>query len=172
MQMFYFPICSLFIIALIVICFYARKRLKAEETILYNRLILFNLFETIFSITILAIGHYFGSVYFVYLFNRFDFVCCLMWIWNFFLYIAYVSITNKTGKTDKYKKISKISGIINIFVLICILLLPLKIFKEGDIAYAYGLSTDILYLSVVVYLIGIIACLIYNRYYELKIISF
>ena len=104
MQMFYFPICSLFIIILIVSCFYARERLKGEETILYNRLIVLNLFETIFSIVILAIGYNFGSTFFVYLFNRFDFVCCLMWIWNFFLYIAFVSITNKTGKTDIYKK--------------------------------------------------------------------
>ena len=163
MQMFYFPACSLFIIILIVVCFYARKRLKAEETTLYNRLIILNLFETIFSITVLAIGYNFGSTIFVYLFNRFDFVCCLMWIWNFALYIAYVSITSKTGRIDIYKKIEKISGIVNIFVLICILLLPLKIYTDGNIAYAYGLSTDVLYLSVVIYLIVIIVCVIYNR---------
>ena len=41
--------------------------------------------------------------------------------------------------------------------------MPLKIYTDGDIAYAYGLSTDVLYLSVVIYLIGIVVCLIYNR---------
>ena len=163
MQMFYFPACSLFIIVLIVSCFYARDRLKAEETILYNRLIILNLFETVFSITVLAIGYNFGSTILVYLFNRFDFVCCLMWIWNFFLYIAFVSITSKNGKIDVYKKIAKVSAIANILVLICILFLPLEIYTDGDIAYAYGLSTDVLYLSVVVYLIGIVICLIYNH---------
>lgn len=158
----YFPISALFCATLMIINFFSKKRVKNKETDLYKILIITNFLEIISAITVLICGYNFGISFGVYIFNRIDFICCLIWCWSFFLYIFYVSFKNQKNIDNKYNIVYKSTSIINIIILILILLLPLYIYAENDVVYAYGPSVSCLYISAVLYVIGIIICVIRN----------
>jgi len=158
----YFPIAAFFISILIVVCFFFKKRVKNKETDIYKILIISGFIETIATIIIMTLGNLYGNCFGVYLFNRIDFVCCLIWVWAFFIYIFYISFKDRPKIAKMYNVVYNITEVYNIICLILILVLPLNIFAENDIAYAYGPAVNCLYISAVLYVFGIIVCVIMN----------
>jgi signal transduction histidine kinase/CheY-like chemotaxis protein len=158
----YFPICALFCSALMCIHFFSKKRVKNKETDLYRILILSELVEVISAIIVLICGHFYGECFWVYLFNKIDFACCLLWIWAFFLYIFYISFSNKEKVYKSFNLIFNVTFILNIISLIFILLLPLYVYNKNGVVYAYGPSVTCLYVIAVIYVLGIIICMISN----------
>ena len=171
MQQFYFPACSIFIVGLLMISFFSKKRVKNIETDLYRNLLIANFFETICAFVVLVIGYNCGVNFFVFLLNKLDFVFCLGWLWSFFLYIDYVSFDDKDSHEKMYRYVYKVSGIFNFVALLLMLILPLNVYVDtvgevtsgANVVYAYGPSVNILYIVAVIHVIGIIICVLKNK---------
>ena len=158
----YFPICAFFCSILIVFTFFFKKRINNQETSLYKVLIVSELFEVIAAIIVILSGYLYGDCFGVYLFNKIDFACCLLWIWAFFLYIFYISFKDNKKIYSVYNKIFNITLFFNLIAVFFIMILPLYNSGETEVMYAYGPSVTCLYVIAVIYVLGIIICMIFN----------
>ena len=159
----YFPICAFFCSALILVTFFSKRRVKNVETSLYKILIVTEFFESIIAILVMIVGYVYDVSYLVYLLNRIDFICYMIWIYSFFLYVFYISFTNSDKKSIfHYDLVKKITFVINFCLLILILILPLNIFAQNNVAYAYGPAVTCLYIAAVIDTLGIIISVFCN----------
>ena len=158
----YFPVCAFFCSVLIVFTFFFKKRINNQETSLYKVLIVSELFEVIAAILVILSGYLYGDCFGVYLFNKIDFACCLLWIWAFFLYIFYISFKDNKKIYSVYNKIFNITLFFNLIAVFFIMILPLYNSGETKVMYAYGPSVTCLYVIAVIYVLGIIICMISN----------
>jgi signal transduction histidine kinase/CheY-like chemotaxis protein len=159
----YFPICAIFCSALVMITFLMKKRVKNRETDLYKILVICSFCEAIAATLVIVSGLESGVNFFVYLFNRIDFICCLLWGWAFFLYIFYISFKENKKISKMFSITYKVSFLINLLFASLILLLPLDIYVDDGVVFAYGLSVNCLYLASCLDLVAIIICVFLNK---------
>ena len=158
----YFPICAFFCSILIFINFFCKKRVKNKETDLYRLLLTSELIEVISAIIVILLAYIYGDCIGVYIFNKIDFICCLLWASAFFLYIFHISFKEKPKIYSKYDLIYKITMVINIIIGLSIMFLPLYNSGEKEVMFAYGPSVNCLYLTASLYLLGIVICVVLN----------
>ena len=151
----FFPIAALLIDILIMIMFFSKKNIVNKETKLYSYLLIVNFIEcllNVFGITFVIIG---GNLAVFSLLQKIDMVMMIMWACLMFFYVYNVSDFNK--KTDLVKKNSFIMTII--FSLLTFIL-PCKPIIEGDSINSSGLSPDCAYITIAIFALGIIICVI------------
>ncbi len=149
----YFPICALLIAILIFIVFFAKKRIKNEETRAYSFLIIINLIETILACIIILITKKYGVPPFLYILHRLDYALILFWIWSLFFYVFNVSFSYQS----KIKiGIEKITISLNIIFIIVIFFLDLHVINANGVIDTYGEATSFLYGIVAIYVLLIL----------------
>lgn len=153
----YFPICALLIASLIFIVFFAKKRIKNDETKAYSFLIIINLVETILAIIIILITQKYGVPPFLYIFHRFDYALILFWIWSLFYYVLNVSFSyqNKLKET-----VEKITISLNIIFIIVTFFLDLHVINTNGVIDTYGEATSFLYGVSSIYVLAILILVI------------
>lgn len=149
----YFPICALLIAILIFIVFFAKKRIKNEETRAYSFLITINLVETILACTIILITKKYGVPPLLYILHRLDYALILFWVWSLFFYVFNVSFSYQS----KIKiGIEKITISLNIIFIIVIFFLDLHVINANGVIDTYGEATSFLYGVVAIYVLLIL----------------
>lgn len=153
----YFPICALLIASLIFIVFFAKKRIKNDETKAYSFLIIINLVETILAIIIILITQKYGVPPFLYILHRFDYALILFWIWSLFYYVLNVSFSyqNKLKET-----VEKITISLNIIFIIVTFFLDLHVINTNGVIDTYGEATSFLYGVSSIYVLAILILVI------------
>ena len=141
----YFPISALMIISLLVILFFSKKRVNNIETRIYKLLIIINLFESIIACSIVAFAVLDGSLFVLNIIDKIDYILILSWIWLLFLYTYLLAFKNK--------KIIILTGIINIVIYTAMLFTNIVIVNENGIMNSYGTSYNILFGSIMIYLL-------------------
>lgn len=141
---------STFYILLLTIIFFRKKNFESEENNMYKWLIATTLVETILEIVL----DFFGPLY-----NDLPFIsypiaklyCVLITLWNCFLctYVVIISIKMKQkNKLLWFKNFTLIlAGIFSLLTFI----LPLEFFYDKNIAYTFGPSVNMCYVSSTVY---------------------
>jgi len=158
----YFPISAFFVSILMLVNFFYKGRIKNKETDLYKILILSGFVEVISAMIVIISAYLYGDCFAVYLFNKLDFICLLIWAWAFFLYIFHVSFQDKKRIYSKFDLILKITSIFNVIILLLITFLPLYNSGESEVMFAYGPSVNCLYITAVIYVLAIVICVISN----------
>ncbi len=141
----YFPISALMIMFLLVILFFSKKRVNNIETRIYKWLIIINLFESIIACSIVAFAVVDGSILVLNIMDKIDYILILSWIWLLFLYTYMLAFKNK--------RIIMPTGIINIIIYIAMLFTNIIIVNKNGIMNSYGTSYNILFCSIMIYLL-------------------
>ena len=157
----HFPISGFFIISLILLLFFSRKRVESKETKIYGYMIICSFIDILLVISILLLAYckYDKSTYFILeLINKFDFITYILWPTLLFLYVYYITYKN----IKKYNQVKLFFIIFDIVSIIIEFLLPINLINNDGIMGVTGVSSIFVYMVVVTYLILIILVLILN----------
>ncbi|MEG2378849.1 MAG: response regulator [Bacilli bacterium] len=155
----YFPVASLMITLFLNIIFSTKKNVNNFETKIFKNLIVLNLFESLFSCTIIFLGYKHAPLGLLELLNRIDYICVLFWVWFLFVYIY----KNALNTVIEKKKIIKISLIFNVIASMLILFGDIRLLNEGDIMNSFGVPINVLYISCLIYIIVIFLIIIFKN---------
>lgn len=144
-----FSILSFFYNIFVFITFFTKERLNTLENKIYKYLIIFNtlnIISVLFCwITILArdfipfVNDFFSKMVLVFY---------AAWVLIFTLYVFLISYKDKNEKFNKsYETFKKIIISILILVIFLIVILPLNYYGEGNIAYSFGPSANVVYIT-------------------------
>lgn len=157
----YFPISGFFIIILVVILFYSRKRVNSKETKIYGYMILVSLFNLILVNIELLIGYLCYNELtniLLQLLNKIDLINYIFWMSLLFLYVYHITYEN----IDNYNFLKKIVIIIDLIFIVVEFMLPIEIINyEGSMGVA-GMATDLIYLINTMYIGAIVILLLLN----------
>lgn len=157
----YFPISGFFIIILVVILFYSRKRVNSKETKIYGYMILVSLFNLILVNIELLIGYLCYNELtniLLQLLNKIDLINYIFWMSLLFLYVYHITYEN----IDNYNFLKKIVIIIDLIFIVVEFMLPIEIINyEGSMGVA-GIATDLIYLINTMYIGAIVILLLLN----------
>lgn len=157
----YIPACAFFCSILMLLIFYSRENLKTEETKLFSYMLIASFLDIVLTMSIMFIGYINDNIPNLVIFlNRIDYLQLIIWISSFAYYIFY--ITFKNHKNIKFNKIAKAIKIIDLICFILIVILPVKLYNDGVIMYAYGPAVNILYILGGASVLVIALCLIYG----------
>lgn len=160
----YFPICAVMIAILICIVFFAKKRIKSEETQAYSFLIIFSLLESTLATIIIIITNMYGVPNYLYIMHRFDYAFILFWVWSLFNYVLSVSLKN-----SNIKNIIRYSSlVINLITIISISFLSLNVIHENGIIDTYGNATNTLYGTCAIYVVLIIILVLISLFKDIR----
>ena len=167
-----FPICSLIFITLVAVVYFSKPRIKSLENSIYKWLVISNIIGLI-----LEIGCYFAvdlvntqyliSIAILKLYVVYIFVWSI--IFNVYVFIvSHKDYNKKDNSLDEYFwKVKKYTILGGLTASIIMLMLPIKIFNEGNLTYTYGPITN--FLLVLCFLITstwVIKCI--SHYKDLK----
>lgn len=155
----YFPICALFCSFLLIVTFFAKKRIKSAETKLFSGLLITSFLDSILMVLIIYIAYVKPDSKSLYYLNKLDFLQYLFWATFFFLY--FYNITFRVGKKKK-SIMPKIVIFINIVISILIFISPIDIHTKNNIMYASGQAVNILYIICALYFLAIIISVLFN----------
>lgn len=147
-----YPICALFIIILVNIAFFSKKRVNTFETNNYGKLIVVNLIESSFALVGLICIKFFGDNLFTQLLVKIDYVFLLTWGSLLFRYVMSVALNDE----KKVQRSNKITSICNVIISIIILVLPVEIKFVSNSIDSAGLSMYALFVAIFICLLGII----------------
>jgi len=159
-----FPIVAVILSSFIGIIYFSKKRINNYETKIYGTLIITNLVETVFAFLGLLIIKLIPNAWYIPLLVKIDYIMILLWAFCLFRYVLHLSENNK-----KYYQIPEtITTFYNLICIILILILDVNIINENNIINTYGLSTNVLYTSCVIYILLIIGYVIKMTFYDKK----
>ena len=162
-----YTLCSFIYSVLVTIIFFSKKRINTLENKIYGNLLIVNLLNIIIAImcyfTILNRNNFplFNSIV-----SKLLLLFFFIWIFLFTLYIFTIA-NMKIDITSRQSKI--INSIIVFIVAILIFILPLNYYGSGNIAYSYGPSANVVYISATILIITwIIISIIYHNQLKKK----
>lgn len=145
------PIHSIFLLILLLIVFFSKKRIKSDETNLYCILIIISFFNVLFNIIGIYLGYNDGNMNFLYILNHLDLPLYFWWASILFIYLLYV-YKFKDNK-NKYNKIKKNILCINVILTIISIFLPFDVVITEKAGFAIGMCVNFTYLICAIYLI-------------------
>ena len=143
----YFPICAFLISILILIIYFNKKRIDSLETKIYGGLIIINTAESLLACIIILIAALWGTVDVLFLLNRIDYILILMWVWCLFYYVYCMTFGIN-------KKLTLSTLIVNTFVIVALFFTNMTIVNENGVMNSYGVSTNILFVIVGIYILS------------------
>ncbi len=151
------PVATLLIDLLVIFLFFSKKVQVNRETKIYTVLIIVNFIECLFNI----IGIYYinksGATAISSFIQKVDMVMIILWVALILIYIYNVSEFN--GKSNNFKiSVSIYTFIISVITLIA----PNETIIHDNTIDSSGLAPTIAFLSVAVFALGIIICVVYS----------
>lgn len=157
------PIYSIFLLTLLLILFYSKKRIKSEETKLYGILMILSFFNVTFNIIGIYLGYNNGNMNVLYAINHFDLPLYFWWTSILFMYLMYVYLyeINK----QKYRILKKMMILINIVATIISIFLKFEVVITEKAGFAIGPCVNFVYALCGIYLFSciIIAILLIKK---------
>ena len=137
-------IASLLYLILICILYFSKEKIQTFETNIYKYILIFAIFGVIMDLFGVYASLYIDDSSFIrWIILKLYYSYLLSII---YLLTVYMFILGKTSKLEKQEKTKfKIFTIIFIIILFVNFLLPVYYYKNGNIIYAYGPSTNYLY---------------------------
>ena len=152
----YFQISGVFVLMLISIVYFSKKRVDNLETKIYSTLLMVSIFALLFDVTIVVITYLFGAdkvLLTLQLLNKFYVSSILLWLYLFVAYIFNVSFNIKKDNNKLYNKVKVISVLVYIICVLFIFVLPVHIFHENNVMYSFGPSLDFMTAVACIYIL-------------------
>lgn len=141
-----FSICSFIFVLMFIIFYFSKERLNTLDTKMYSYILVTNIIGIMIDIFGYFIFKIYGSESFIsILISKFYLVYYFLWAYFFLIYIFVISFREKSGYLLQ-KKFTKPSIILtSIIISLIVLILPIQITYEDNVAYSSGLSVNIVY---------------------------
>lgn len=143
----YVPFYSLVIAILLNLVFNFKSNIGSLETKIYSKMLIANLIDSLLVSIIIFwgyIGNYNMSI--IKFLNKIDFVMYLLWISYFFIYNYNIKFTSE--------KVLKLVKLFNVIVVIIIFITKVVPYNNDGIMFVTGISSNILYIVILLYLIS------------------
>ena len=141
-----FSICSFIFVLMFIIFYFSKERLNTLDTKMYSCILVTNIIGIMIDVFGYFIFKIYGSESFIsILISKFYLVYYFLWAYFFLLYIFVISFREKTEYLFQ-KKFTKSSIILtSIIISLIVLILPIQITYEDNVAYSSGLSINMVY---------------------------
>ena len=141
-----FSICSFIFVLMFIIFYFSKERLNTLDTKMYSCILLTNIIGIMIDVFGYFIFKIYGSESFIsILISKFYLVYYFLWAYFFLLYIFVISFREKTEYLFQ-KKFTKPSIILtSIIISLIVLIMPIQITYEDNVAYSSGLSVNMVY---------------------------
>lgn len=137
------PSFALFILILLMIVFFFKKRLKLDETKLYSYLLIISIFNIIYNLIGIYLGYNNGNIYFLKFLNHLDLPLYFFWASTLLIYLLNIYIGNENSII--YKRIKKGIYCLDFIMLVISWFLPVSIVIEEKYAFANGMAVNFVY---------------------------
>lgn len=141
-----FSICSFIFVLMFIIFYFSKERLNTLDTKMYSCILVTNIIGIMIDVFGYFIFKIYGSESFIsILISKFYLVYYFLWAYFFLLYIFVISFREKTEYLFQ-KKFTKPSIILtSIIISLIVLIMPIQITYEDNVAYSSGLSVNMVY---------------------------
>ena len=141
-----FSICSFIFVLMFIIFYFSKERLNTLDTKMYSCILVTNIIGIMIDVFGYFIFKIYGSGSFIsILISKFYLVYYFLWAYFFLLYIFVISFREKTEYLFQ-KKFTKPSIILtSIIISLIVLIMPIQITYEDNVAYSSGLSVNMVY---------------------------
>lgn len=141
-----FSICSFIFVLMFIIFYFSKERLNTLDTKMYSCILVTNIIGIMIDVFGYFVFKIYGSESFIsILISKFYLVYYFLWAYFFLLYIFVISFREKTEYLLQ-KKFTKPSIILtSIIISLIVLIMPIQITYEDNVAYSSGLSVNMVY---------------------------
>lgn len=141
-----FSICSFIFVLMFIIFYFSKERLNTLDTKMYSYILVTNIIGIMIDVFGYFIFKIYGSESFISIMvSKLYLVYYFLWAYFFLLYIFVISFREKSEYLLQ-KKFTKPSIILtSIFISLIILIMPIQITYEDNVAYSSGLSVNMVY---------------------------
>lgn len=141
-----FSICSFIFVLMFIIFYFSKERLNTLDTKMYSYILVTNIIGIMIDVFGYFIFKIYGSESLISIVvSKFYLVYYFLWAYFFLLYIFVISFREKSEYLLQ-KKFTKPSIILtSIFISLIILIMPIQITYEDNVAYSSGLSVNMVY---------------------------
>ena len=142
-----FSICSFIFVLMFIIFYFSKERLNTLDTKMYSYILVTNIIGIMIDVFGYFIFKIYGSESFISIMvSKFYLVYYFLWAYFFLLYIFVISFREKSEYLlqKKFTKTINYFNIFNSFAFI-ILIMPIQITYEDNVAYSSGLSVNMVY---------------------------
>lgn len=141
-----FSICSFIFVLMFIIFYFSKERLNTLDTKMYSYILVTNIIGIMIDVFGYFIFKIYGSESFISIMvSKFYLVYYFLWAYFFLLYIFVISFREKSEYLLQ-KKFTKSSIILtSLFICLIILIMPIQMTYEDNVAYSSGLSVNMVY---------------------------
>ena len=157
----YFLIEAIFYSILLMIVYFRKKVFNSKENRVYSVLVVISFFELLLEFVLDFVGPMYLEIPKVsYFIARMYSLVVELWITILLCYVIFVCL-NMTKKEKYIPLVKNIAAVLMIMFATLNFVLPLNFMYDGYIAYTYGPSVNIIYISAFLYsFIGIVTLII------------
>lgn len=141
-----FSICSFIFVLMFIIFYFSKERLNTLDTKMYSCILVTNIIGIMIDVFGYFIFKIYGSESFIsILISKFYLVYYFLWAYFFLLYIFVISFREKSEYLLQKKFTKTIIILTSLFICLIILIMPIQITYEDNVAYSSGLSVNMVY---------------------------
>ena len=141
-----FSICSFIFVLMFIIFYFSKERLNTLDTKMYSCILLTNIIGIMIDVFGYFIFKIYGSESFISIMvSKFYLIYYFLWAYFFLVYIFVISFRDKSEYLLQ-KKFTKTTIILtSLFICLIILIMPIQITYEDNVAYSSGFSVNMVY---------------------------
>lgn len=141
-----FSICSFIFVLMFIIFYFSKERLNTLDTKMYSYILVTNIIGIMIDVFGYFIFKIYGSESFISIMvSKFYLVYYFLWAYFFLLYIFVISFREKSEYLLQKKFTKTIIILTSLFISLIILIMPIQITYEDNVAYSSGLSVNMVY---------------------------
>lgn len=141
-----FSICSFIFVLMFIIFYFSKERLNTLDTKMYSYILVTNIIGIMIDVFGYFIFKIYGSESFISIMvSKFYLVYYFLWAYFFLLYIFVISFREKSEYLLQKKFTKTIIILTSLFICLIILIMPIQITYEDNVAYSSGLSGNMVY---------------------------
>ena len=158
----FFSIEAIFYLGLLLLVYFRKKVFKSKENKIYSVLIVVTFIEMLIEIILDIVGLLYETIPEVS-YTVAKIYCIFIIMWNCLLCMYVFLVALKMKEKERNSNISKtILLSFGIALSVASFLLPIDFFYSGKVAYTYGPSVNVVYVSAIMYSLIGASCLIWN----------
>lgn len=141
-----FSICSFIFVLMFIIFYFSKERLNTLDTKMYSYILVTNIIGIMIDVFGYFIFKIYGSESFISIMvSKFYLVYYFLWAYFFLLYIFVISFREKSEYLLQKKFTKTIIILTSLFICLIILIMPIQISYEDNVAYSSGLGVNMVY---------------------------
>lgn len=141
-----FSICSFIFVLMFIIFYFSKERLNTLDTKMYSYILVTNIIGIMIDVFGYFIFKIYGSESLISIMvSKFYLVYYFLWAYFFLLYIFVISFREKSEYLLQKKFTKTIIILTSLFICLIILIMPIQITYEDNVAYSSGLSVNMVY---------------------------